>query len=177
MRHLLYPMARVIINGPGVDPEYQFIDQYAVAPIPEGTDIDQMLVNFGLTAEQVSIIEEGTFTKAQLYFNDCFNFVDTNTVTFDFDKAKIKIKRQIRKSTRHDDGGPNLIEFCAPRTFNMMLAQASLPEADRDPEVQVFFDQMNYAFEIVTNKIAAAEAAVDAASLLTVAGMSEGVDY
>jgi hypothetical protein len=177
MRHLVYPIANVILNGPGVDPEYHFLDHYSVIPIPEGTNIDEMLVNFGLSAEQVSIIEEGTFTKAQLYFLDCFNFVDTNTVTFDFDRAKLKIKGMIQKNPRHEDGGEDLISLCAPRTLNLMISQAALPEAERDPEVQAFFDQVNFTNALVKNKLAAVEAAIDASELLNIGGFTEGVDY
>lgn len=136
-----------------------------ISKVPDNKTAQDEVAGMGLEINQVAIFEDTDFTTSELHFVECFNIESDNTVTFDLDKAKDQTLVQVRASinTRVDGYGFKR---------ELLIAQSSLPESSRIPEVQAFFDAINAKASEVTTRLDNIRNATSATALTTELGIN-----
>lgn len=133
----------------------------SIFKIEDGQTLESTLAYMpGVEASDVRTFDDNQFTAQELYFDQCFEFGNNNDVTFNLDKAKVRSRQLIKNLLNVYDAVRQ--EFPA----DLLLAQSSLPENDRLPAIQQYFDDVNQKVSSYQSKLNAIDTASAATTLI-----------
>lgn len=101
--------------------------------LPPNRTAQEIADERGWSDEEWGVLEIGDFGGDEDFFSTCWNIGAYHSVTFDLEKARAMCLRLMRVGTREAKA------FGAA----FLIAQATLPQEDRLPEVQALFDVEN----------------------------------
>ena len=135
-----------------------------ISQVPAGKTAAEYAAEAGLDMSEIGVFDENDYTPSHLHFVECFNIESDNTVTFDLEKAKSQTLKQVRASLQF-----NVPAYGFKKDF--LIAQSTLPEADRLPDVQAYFDALNAKAAEIATAVSNIQNAADPSALTTELGL------